>query len=633
MTSTTYKVIIDYITKFNGGSKQSKKAVDSPLKDTEQSALKANKALEAGALRAQKLNTMFGQMRQMETFKAMGVDVSKVNEGLGVMKNQMNISDKSFDKMGMSAKKMSKGFDMSMLSIMFFGMFLQRVFGGIFSQMLNTFKMIDKKGTMPLTRSLNKMQAAFQFLSFRIMQSMAPILMQIIDLVVNLVEWFAALPDGILSNIGLAVGALAALGTALFVIGTLGLGLPQVITKLGVAFHNLKNYGLGIVGVFKNIGTIFGVGGIAGGVLGAAVALAGLIGWFYVLNDVMKNGGKYAAQFSHNVGIAFGEVDKDIKVSSEAIFRNQRDWQSWSVFIPMAVSMMVNSVVQLFSVLVAAIETAVSSIAIMLGSLAKGLVQFFSGDFVGAGETFSGGTKSIEVQFGQFADSIKSSTQDVMSEWDNLSMAQRDYARETERLLGNTYKSGGITIHDISEFQNEDFGSQDISSIAEFQTKAFDNMQANIDNAADKYTQSIVDSKDKFESSINDTFLQPIESNLGYGSGTPPTEGPLAETPIYAENFVKGYSDGILATAPYLNETITIVFTEATKIMESIVNDSVTRVIANVNRALAALRSLDAAKEKSSSTTNNYKTNNNKFNINGGSSSNVVSNVRKALAG
>ena len=117
---------------------------------------------------AENLNKAFSKLTQIERFKVMGVDAEYLNTQVKELKTGLNLTDKQFMNMEKSARKMARGFDMSSLSLLFFGMFLQRTFLGIFNQMLNTFKMLDKKGIMPLNRALTRLEAAFTFLGFSI---------------------------------------------------------------------------------------------------------------------------------------------------------------------------------------------------------------------------------------------------------------------------------------------------------------------------------------------------------------------------------------------------------------------------------------------------------------------------------
>ncbi len=171
-----------------------------------------------------------------------GIDVQKVftkeiydsNKAAEILKSR---GIGGVDKMINQTIASTKRFKMEWLSIMFFGMFLQRVFGGFFKTMLNTFKTIDKKGVTPLSRAMTRLHASFTFLQFSIVQAMQPFLLGLIDMAVSFFDWISNWPLELKVALVILIGILGVLGTIAFISGTLELAwgaLASVLTAAGL---------------------------------------------------------------------------------------------------------------------------------------------------------------------------------------------------------------------------------------------------------------------------------------------------------------------------------------------------------------------------------------------------------------
>ena len=577
---------------------------------------------------------LFGELKQLHTFEGMGVNVDKLQIGLRQTANAAGVGAKEFEKMDHAALKMSKGFDMSKLSLLFFGMFLQKTFLGIFNKMLNSFKLIDKKGLQPLSRGLTKLQASFAFLGFSIIKALEPILLPIIDTLVSMIDWFSQLPVEVKQAIGITILALAALGTALLLVGIFGLGLPGLFTLIGDSMVGMKNMGAGTIKFLSNIGfALIGQGGLVGALVGGAVAIAGIIGWMYIFNDLLQNSGTYSEEFSRVMNASMGNVDKSLKTSRENVLRAERDWGRFTELLPLAFSIMVSSIVNLVALLVAGLHlgfkliiTDIKFVAEALGSLAKG-------DYLGAGNAFESFNKDNSKSTKEFFDAFEASVLNVGSHWDTLIDAQKDYNAETDVMIKNLKKvpKSGITIIDTSATGSTGNIDDDLASIVANQEKVYAGLQTGIDTASKNYISSLVGQKAAVTKAVDDAFLQPITNTIGYSSGSPPSEGALAKTPAFAENFVKGYSDSMTATAPYLNDTITTVFTDATLIMKNIVHLAVVDTINDVKLAIDALKRLDAKRAESRlSERSSSSTTNNSFNISSARGTDISRSIRNA---
>jgi hypothetical protein len=113
-------------------------------------------------------------------------------------------------------------------------------------------------------------------------------------------------------------------------------------------------------------------------------------------------------------------------------------------------------------------------------------------------------------------------------------------------------------------------------------------------------------------------FLEPLDANLGFGSD--PDEGPLSKTTYNGQMLVSNFALGMNESAPILFNTMTVIFTQATNIMKDIVHTAVEATIQDVNRAIAALRSLEAKRDSVGSSRSTTVNNANRVTVNASSS-------------
>jgi hypothetical protein len=360
MAAIQYDVVINYVTKMNGKAQTATKNVD---KQAAASTPKPNKNIEKTVLESERLNQIFGQMRQVEVFKSMGVDASKFNDDVDSINQSLDGTQQQQDKMWANAKKMSKGFDMSMLSFMFFGMFLQRIFGQIFSQMLNTFKMIDKKGTMPLSRSIARMSAAMQFLSFTIMRSMTPLLLPIIDLIVNILDMFASLPQPIQQVIGSVIMLGLALGTVLFLIGTISLGLGAIVPKTEAAALSVSK--IDFTKLASNLKTM---------AWAAVLATLALL----ILNKTMKAFEVHGVELQNGIdriGEAFDRITSKLGIDGEMIKGFLANLAAnFDIYLTTGIAVAIRT----FTFILETLLNVIDFLLVSLGALGSGIQLFFT---------------------------------------------------------------------------------------------------------------------------------------------------------------------------------------------------------------------------------------------------------------
>jgi hypothetical protein len=629
----SYNVVLNFEAKGLSNFKtQAKKEIQKPVEDIQKDVSKAMGEIsnvELPVKNMQQMNKLFKDMIQVERFDKMGVNVDEFRVSLEGVANQAGLTKGEFQKMQVQAQKMSRQFDMNMLSVMFFGMALQRIFGGIFSQMVNTFKLIDNKGLMPLSRGLARLEAAFSFMAFSVMKAMEPLLLGVIDGVVRLIDWFSALPESVKMAAGVTVGALAGIGAAFLTVGTLGLGIrgiKNMFEDLGPAVSDFSKA--------LSAGAITGISPMVTGLLALAAALIvtyGLFKAFEIFGDDLKPVFDSASKSISDAfnAITFNLFGLEIDVSS--IMNNIE------LILGSGFAVILSTVVTGISFLASGIQLAFGLLLTAAGisilefmKKIQGLLQFVENSLAWLegreAITFDFATDFGVIEAGLF--NISQAGENAVDSANKLFESFADISNTVGRIK-NEQKFEKL-YGSIGKDSGKAFSDELVNSI---NTSQLDSIYSNVGvRLSNEVSKGVLSAEQSLTSAIDEGITNPIFDKIGYGS-SPPKEGVLSETPLYAENFVRGFSQGILDTAPVLDKTITDVFTNATDIMKRIVADSVAQVIADVNRALDAIRRLEAAKSaanssSSSSTTNN----NNRITINAASTSNISSAIQKANA-
>jgi len=192
---------------------------------------------------------------------------------------QLYQTPKNLRKTGLGLKAYRGQFKMYLLSIMFFGMQIQRIFSRIVKTTLMTYMKISE-GTTQAGQGINMLQAAFTTLKYvvgeAISSALEPLLPLIMNLMMGMIDWVEKNQKltGWLVGIGLAIGGIL-FGTAQFGLGMLGLkalvidiapkftiwgksiatflgkskGINDLVGTLGKNLKLLKNIGGVLIGI------------------------------------------------------------------------------------------------------------------------------------------------------------------------------------------------------------------------------------------------------------------------------------------------------------------------------------------------------------------------------------------------
>ena len=596
----------------------------------------------------------FSQLMQVERLRTMGVDTEFLNEKLTSIRIESKASAKNFNAMQKQAKQMSKAFDMSALSLLFFSQAVNRLIGGVFNQMLNTFKTVDKKGITPLNRALTKLEASFAFLSFTLMRALEPILIPIIDIIVSAVDWFSELPTPILTLIGV-VGLLA---IALTGLATWFFTIKLAAGALGVSMNTL---GLIIPGVTKllssaagssTLATSLGMGGLAGAAILAVGAIVALLLWMYIFDQASKSSQVY----SQELGASFNNMGMDVTEAFNDMSFGIMDFGG----IFQALGTIVGNVMTNFDMYVQAGFAAIAStVMLIISNMANG-VSFTTG--------------LIKTIVGAAVDGIIAVINTLITAWNKVqklrgnkgdtpllqqtSIAGEGLAQMAKSVLDvqQTAELYVKTLGDIGRKENEILALGEAAKINKENMRIFNEgriptavsppqlgitkeeiakQSAEINalvavaakQATDSYKDNLALAAPEIDAVMKNTVVPAVTDNIDVNNAS--SGSLIANTPLYAEDFIITYSDKMREASPYLDKTMFDVFSKAGTIMYDTTHVYVQKTIADIQRAINKMKELQAISGNSRSTTNNT-TNANKITINSASGTDITKAITKA---
>lgn len=163
--------------------------------------------------------------------------VSKSIQTLGTTQKEVTTTTDKFNNILKQQEKITEGlprrFQMHYLSVMFFGMNIQRTFMLMARSATQAYLKITE-GQTSAAQSLIALSAGFTYLSFSVGEALGRFLEPFIPTILSIIE---SLSDWISQNETLVSGLIIfgiILGTLLFTIGTVRLGMMGLITLLGI---------------------------------------------------------------------------------------------------------------------------------------------------------------------------------------------------------------------------------------------------------------------------------------------------------------------------------------------------------------------------------------------------------------
>lgn len=204
--------------------------------------MKALRRASADYLQSHKVNTLQGLLTPGKMLDTGGFQ----NFGIRDLNKELSNTEKSMKAAAKESKQLeraAKGFKGELLSLMFFGMALQRVFGGFLMSAFQTFNAVTE-GTQASNNSVNRLGAAWEFFKFSLIEALtsSALFTFFIEAIIALVDWFSGLSQSTQAWIGWAIVAIAALGGLFTFFGIVGLGITGMRDSLALAGESLKAF-------------------------------------------------------------------------------------------------------------------------------------------------------------------------------------------------------------------------------------------------------------------------------------------------------------------------------------------------------------------------------------------------------
>ena len=213
---------------------------------------------------------------------------------------------KGLQKWSMAAKGASTNFDMAALSSLFFGMQIMNLGRGIASSTIGTFKQLTDQNSSSV-QSLNKLSAGFTVLKYAIGEALMSALEPFIPTLLNALEAMIDFIDRNQGFVAAIVGSAIAIGAALFLFGSLQLGISGVLGALGKIGDGITKLMDTAKWASTNFPTLMkGLTGVVGG----ALAVSAVIDSFQILTKDGTTVWDYAKMAGKGVlaGILLGSL-------------------------------------------------------------------------------------------------------------------------------------------------------------------------------------------------------------------------------------------------------------------------------------------------------------------------------------
>lgn len=169
------------------------------------------------------------------------MQLNKINAHLAVSSNRFtNALANGLNKSSTEVVR----FNGNMLSLLFFGMELKRIFLGALKSIFEGYKKIIPESSA-FNRMTTKLSANWEFFKFQLADALAnsPLFQKFIGFLIRVLQVFNSLPTPIKSMIGYLLIVGAVIGTILMFIGIWALGVGSLINQFGILKSAILNAG------------------------------------------------------------------------------------------------------------------------------------------------------------------------------------------------------------------------------------------------------------------------------------------------------------------------------------------------------------------------------------------------------
>jgi hypothetical protein len=409
------------------------------------------------------------QARELQRQIAYRKHSLKLQQQQAALQKAQNMAASKFTGFIQKGQHAQIGFNGAALSGLFFGMQLQKTFGGALKSIFEGYKKI-----IPESHEFNKMttrlSANWQFFKFQLADALSnsPLFQSLISFSIKLLQVLQGLPAPVKSFLMYAMLAAAALGAWLFTTNTLRLGLAGISDQMGLINAATGKFSWGKMGTTAGIGA-------------AVLAVAGLTAGMFELQSGSETATKKWEKFKEGmVGVAnsifnpmaeaMGAVGFELKDLNEVWLVAGAIWQN----VLVALGTMFNALVPL----IRTVFNALTILARTAHNAAQIMADFWSMDF-----------KGVMDNFRDLRDGVVQDIDDIANAW---SESQKNF---------EDLQAGVLTPDDIRQSIQEYRASQ--------QKEATGGMTTNviIDGNIQSISPELAETADKFTKALTGDVL------------------------------------------------------------------------------------------------------------------------------
>lgn len=314
-----------------------------------------------------------------------------------------------------TSKKGIMGFNGALLSTLFFGMEMQRIFGGALKSIFEGYKKI-----IPEAHEFNKMvtqlSANWEFFKFQLADALgkSALFQTFVQIAITLLKAFQGLSEPVKTFIGYLLIAGAALGTFMLYFGIIGLGVAGLVDlaaaagKVGVAFSGMTAWlvtpqGIAFLGLAATIGLI----------------VAGMV-YLYTKTEI-------GAKKFDSLSNAMGHIIDNIIPPILAGFKVFGDWlkNNQDILIKFGavfnnIFVMIGTVLNSFVLLLRIVFNSIQIVLDTIYYFAKAITQMFTLDFKGAMNSWRTWKNSVSADINDVANAYQNAAlaaQDMKDAW------------------------------------------------------------------------------------------------------------------------------------------------------------------------------------------------------------------------
>lgn len=389
---------------------------------------------------------------------------SKTFQDLKKVNAQMEVSSKKVQNLQIQTTKMGRaweiskqgvyGFNGALLSTLFFGMEMQRIFGGAISSIFEGYKKI-----MPEASSFNilttRLSANWEFFKFQLADALAnsPLFQRLIGFAIGLLQAFQRLPESVKTFIVASMAIAAVIGAFMLYASVIGLGIA-----------GLKDLAAGMKAVGLSITNLPKMPLLAGAAVIAGVALlAKSMNDFHNSSELGAEAGKNMKKnWMDTINSIFSPLMEGLGNTSFEI-KNMNEW--WLI-IGVTVHNMVTIFGALIDMIVAVARIMINFVTMVLRPFANGfkntmgaIYSLITGDFVGAWDSakklVTGIFDGMGTDFMDMVDAMGTGVDNITNKLGNLQgygPALDAYRAEIEMSTSNAGASGsgGTTVNNTN---------------------------------------------------------------------------------------------------------------------------------------------------------------------------------------